>query len=218
MNKIVVFANQKGGVGKTTLSILFANYLDWMKKKVVLIDADNQHSASAVRKDDETFMGDAAPYPIQELSLQDGDYVEKVMASAKQFDGTVIIDCPGSISDEGISSVFANADIVVIPFEFEDISMKATTDFIKVLNNVKIKYGYKCDLLIIPNKVQLSYGTASEIASWKTALSSYTIAGDVLPKIVHRAQLKRIDTYNITPTQRDIVKDAFEKIIKKANI
>ena len=218
MNKIIVFANQKGGVGKTTLSILFANYLDWMKKKVVLIDADNQHSASAVRKDDETFMGDAAPYPIQELSLQDGDYVEKVMASAKQFDGTVIIDCPGSISDEGISSVFANADIVVIPFEFEDISMKATTDFIKVLNNVKIKYGYKCELLIIPNKVQLSYGTASEIASWKTALSSYTIAGDVLPKIVHRAQLKRIDTYAITPTQRDIVKDAFEKIISKANI
>ena len=218
MNKIIVFANQKGGVGKTTLSILFANYLDWKKKKVVLIDADNQHSASAVRKADETFMGDAAPYPIQELSLQDGDYVEKVMASAKQFDGTVIIDCPGSISDDGIGSVFASADIVVIPFEFEDISMKATTDFIKVLNNVKIKYGYKCELLIIPNKVQLSYGTASEIASWKTALSSYTIAGDVLPKIVHRAQLKRIDTYAITPTQRDIVKDTFEKIISKANI
>ena len=218
MNKIIVFANQKGGVGKTTLSILFANYLDWKKKKVVLIDADNQHSASAVRKDDETLMGDAAPYPIQELSLQDGDYVEKVMASAKQFDGTVIIDCPGSISDDGIGSVFASADIVVIPFEFEDISMKATTDFIKVLNNVKIKYGYKCELLIIPNKVQLSYGTASEIASWKTALSSYTIAGDVLPKIVHRAQLKRIDTYAITPTQRDIVKDTFEKIISKANI
>ena len=218
MNKIIVFANQKGGVGKTTLSIMFANYLDWKKKKVVLIDADNQHSASAVRKDDETFMGDAAPYPIQELSLQDGDYVEKVMASAKQFDGTVIIDCPGSISDDGIGSVFASADIVVIPFEFEDISMKATTDFIKVLNNVKIKYGYKCELLIIPNKVQLSYGTASEIASWKTALSSYTIAGDVLPKIVHRAQLKRIDTYAITPTQRDIVKDTFEKIISKANI
>ena len=218
MNKIIVFANQKGGVGKTTLSILFANYLDWKKKKVVLIDADNQHSASAVRKDDETFMGDAAPYPIQELSLQDGDYVEKVMASAKQFDGTVIIDCPGSISDDGIGSVFASADIVVRPFEFEDISMKATTDFIKVLNNVKIKYGYKCELLIIPNKVQLSYGTASEIASWKTALSSYTIAGDVLPKIVHRAQLKRIDTYAITPTQRDIVKDTFEKIISKANI
>lgn len=218
MNKIIVFANQKGGVGKTTLSILFANYLNWKKKKVVLIDADNQHSASAVRKDDETFMGEAAPYAIQEISLQDGDYVEKVMANAKQFDGTVVIDCPGSISDEGISAVFASADIVVIPFEFEDISMKATTDFIKVLNNVRIKYRYKCELMMVPNKVQLSYGTASEIASWKTALSSYTIAGDVLPKIVHRAQLKRIDTYNITPAQREVVKETFEKIINKASI
>ena len=71
---------------------------------------------------------------------------------------------------------------------------------------------------MVPNKVQLSYGTASEIASWKTALSSYTIAGDVLPKIVHRAQLKRIDTYNITPAQREVVKETFEKIINKASI
>ena len=30
-NKIVVFANQKGGVGKSTLCILFANYLAWKK-------------------------------------------------------------------------------------------------------------------------------------------------------------------------------------------
>lgn len=218
MNKIIAFANQKGGVGKTTLSILFANYLVKKQKKVVLLDADNQHSSSAVRKDDEEFISRPAPYAVQEVKLTDGDYVEKLMANARQFDGVVIIDCPGSLSDEGIVEVFSNADTVVIPFEFEDISMKATTDFIRVLNNIKIKYGYKCQLLIIPNKVQLSFGTAADIASWKTALSSYTIAGKVLPKVVHRAQLKRIDTYSIAPAQIEVVKDTFDRIITEAGI
>ena len=31
-NRKVVFANQKGGVGKSTLCILFANYLAWKGK------------------------------------------------------------------------------------------------------------------------------------------------------------------------------------------
>lgn len=33
-NRKVVFANQKGGVGKSTLCILFANYLAWKKQDV----------------------------------------------------------------------------------------------------------------------------------------------------------------------------------------
>lgn len=35
-NRIVVFANQKGGVGKSTLCMLFADYLAWKSKMSVL--------------------------------------------------------------------------------------------------------------------------------------------------------------------------------------
>ena len=41
-NKIIVFANQKGGVGKTTLCIMFAHYLHSLGKNVYVIDADQQ--------------------------------------------------------------------------------------------------------------------------------------------------------------------------------
>ena len=36
---IVTFANQKGGVGKTTLCVTFANYLVTKGGRVVVIDA-----------------------------------------------------------------------------------------------------------------------------------------------------------------------------------
>ena len=51
-NKIIVFANQKGGVGKSTLCILLANYLSYWKKDVCIIDTDLQQSASLQREQD----------------------------------------------------------------------------------------------------------------------------------------------------------------------
>ena len=39
-SQVIVFANQKGGVGKSTLSLLLGNYLNWKKEKVCIIDTD----------------------------------------------------------------------------------------------------------------------------------------------------------------------------------
>lgn len=42
---IILFANQKGGVGKSTLSVLFSNYLTLAKNKPVKVyDMDFQRS------------------------------------------------------------------------------------------------------------------------------------------------------------------------------
>lgn len=43
-NAIVVFANQKGGVGKTTLCTTFANYMTAKGHPVLVIDCDAQQS------------------------------------------------------------------------------------------------------------------------------------------------------------------------------
>ena len=49
-NRIVLFANQKGGVGKTTLCGLFANYLSVEKEvPLLVIDADPQQTFSGRR-------------------------------------------------------------------------------------------------------------------------------------------------------------------------
>ena len=46
MSLVISFLNQKGGVGKSTLSINVAACLSLLKQKVLLIDADKQGTTS----------------------------------------------------------------------------------------------------------------------------------------------------------------------------
>ena len=191
-NKKIVFANQKGGVGKSTLCILFANYLAWKKQDVCIIDTDLQKTIMMQRKKDcELYPDTDEPYNVQDFDVADPETMQQLMDSASQTEGYVLFDSPGNVSEDGLVPMFTNADYIICPYEYEEKTF------------------------FVPNRIDVRIGTTDELKMWKQTDAIFKQLGAVTPRITARAALKRINTFEITPSQRDAVRPAFEFIIRR---
>lgn len=216
-NKKVVFANQKGGVGKSTLCILFANYLAWKKQDVCVIDTDLQKTIKMQRKKDlELYPDIEEPYEVQDFDVQDPELMQQLMDSASQTDGFVLFDSPGNVSEDGLVPIFTNADFIVCPYEYEEKTLDSTGTFVQVINALRqATPEMTAKMFFVPNRIDVRIGTADELRMWKQTDAIFKQLGSVTPRITSRASLKRINTMEITASQRDAVKGAFDFMIRR---
>lgn len=215
-NRIVVFANQKGGVGKSTLCMLFANYLTMKRKPVCIIDTDLQKTISMQRRKDAEVFDDEEPYTVQDFDVTDPDTMQQLMDSARQVEGYVLFDSPGNVSEDGLVPMFTNADYIVCPYEYEDKTLDSTGVFVQVINAIRGQYpDMKAQLFFVPNRIDARIGTSDENRMWKQTDEIFKQIGNVTPRIASRATLKRINTFELLATQRDAVSDSFDYMIKR---
>lgn len=215
-NRKIVFANQKGGVGKSTLCLLFANFLAAKKKDVCVIDTDLQKTIHMQRqKDLEEFEGEE-PYTVQDFDVADPEVMEQLMESADEVEGFVLFDTPGNVSEDGLVPMFADADYIVCPFEYETKTLDSTGTFVQVINTLKqANPDMKAEIFFVPNRIDARIGTKEELKMWKETDAIFNQIGTVTPPIYYRASLKRINTFELLATQKEAVTKAFSFMLRK---
>jgi len=209
-NIIIVFANQKGGVGKSTLCILLADYLAYWKKDVCIIDTDLQQSATLQREQDRQTFGEEEPYSIQSFEVSDPKTMQMLMENAQSQDGFVLFDAPGTIKDDGLAPMFIYADYIICPFEYESKSLSSTLTFIQVINRLRqLNPQMKSQFFFVPNKVD-----ARELELWKQTDAEFAQSGIVAPPVGYRAQMKRVNTYIVPLPLKHAVYESFRFVVK----
>jgi chromosome partitioning protein len=109
--KVIAVANQKGGSGKTTLSMQLGGSLAKRGYKILIVDADKQATATrwATADEKKTF-----PCTVIGLSAADSRVHREVQKFIDDYD-FIIIDCPPSADSKIPRSALLIADLVLTP-------------------------------------------------------------------------------------------------------
>lgn len=137
---IISFLNQKGGVGKTTLSVNVAGCLARQGHRVLLIDADKQGSATtwaSLRED--------APFKV--VSMARANMARDALKLAQDYDHTIIDGPPHA--EEIARSCIAASDFVALPIEPSGLSTWASDLTVRQVKEAQeFKSNLKCGFVV----------------------------------------------------------------------
>jgi chromosome partitioning protein len=120
---VIVVANPKGGVGKTTLSTNVAGYLASRGHKVMLGDADRQQSAR----------GWLALRPAGLATISAWEVAHDDVVRPPKGTTHVVLDTPAGLHGKRLDEVMKLADKVLIPLQPSIFDINATHDFVRQL-------------------------------------------------------------------------------------
>jgi cellulose biosynthesis protein BcsQ len=185
--KIISFANQKGGEGKSALTKLTAGALSMapFNLKVLVIDADTQGSIIAHRNRDIATLGEDYEFPY-DVEFSFPNNLPKLVAKTKKqgkYD-VVFIDMPGRGYGEDIDVLLSCLDIAIIPIAKGEEDIDATLDFLENLKHhnkerIHIKYP-KLELYVLYNKFDNTANAKASVEIFESIKEEFGVERQIL--------------------------------------
>lgn len=125
---IIVVANSKGGVGKSTLAVHLAAWLAQLGYRVTLADCDTQQSSSE-------WIREAAP-DVNAVRLDSPDMILDQLPLLDQDTDFVVADGPGSQSETS-RALLLRADLAIVPCKASMLEVRALSKATDVLRQAQ---------------------------------------------------------------------------------
>lgn len=199
---VILIGNQKGGAGKSTITLLLANYLtEIQQKKVTVLDMDYQQSVST-KYEKAKILDNDPPYEVIPVDLKHFPTLLKVLTKNPQE--IVLIDLPGKMDDDDLIPVILSGDLIISPFNYDEFSVDSTLLFAMVVS----KINNHAKMIFIPNRIKstVKYMTRQTVDQ---VLSKF---GTVALSISDRIDFQRVDTLHTPVILLPIVLPLFEHI------
>jgi len=199
-----LFGNQKGGVGKSTLTVLSANYLTLAKdREATIIDMDYQQSI-AQKYDKAKILENAEPYEVLPSTLDTYPILHNVLSKNKSH--AVLIDLPGKLDDDGLIPVFQSADVMICPFSYDEFTYESTVLFTVVFKRINPK----ARIFFIPNRIKANV-KFEIMAEVNEQLAKF---GQITAPIPDRIDFQRINTFMTPLTLYPLIAPVFELVFE----
>src|SRR5579859_7433893 len=145
---IIVVANSKGGVGKSTLAVHLAAWLHEQGHSVTLADCDTQHSSS-------DWIKEAAP-EVKTVRLADPDEILDRLPTLGQQSDFVVADGPGS-NTETSRALLLRGDLALVPCKASMLELRALAQATNQLRQAQDIRGGRPRAQIVLNMVGRNY-------------------------------------------------------------
>lgn len=206
---VITVANQKGGTGKTTVSLNLACDLALQGKRVLLVDADDQ--GSALEHLAEPPEGVEMPDVIKG---QRGRLEEQVAERVADYDH-VFIDCPPKQAEVTRRALLA-CDMVLIPVKPTPTNVRALGDLLELLEDAK---NYRPNIFV---KVVLTQQVRRTNIGDEAILSMRHAGLDILEsELVHRAVYQECEAAGCGVTvyaPREKAADEVRQLVKELGL
>lgn len=157
--KIIAIANQKGGCGKTTITMQLSGALSRDKFKILVVDADPQGTATrwAANADDST------PFIAHIAGLSAaGIKVHKEIKKYVGYYDFILIDCPPSVDSVTPHSALMVSDLVLIPMIPSPADLWAAVGIQQLIEQVQV-INEGLQARIIPNMCQPNINLTQDV-------------------------------------------------------
>ena len=195
---IFAFTNSKGGVGKSTVSVHLAVWLQDQGRQVALVDADVQSSSSL-------WLQEAAPdLKVFRLQTPD-DLLEQVPVLKRQFEH-LVIDGPAGLSEVTRTILFV-ADVTFLPCGPSVLDLRAANDAIRVVRQAQSIRGGPPRAVLLPNKLQVQYRLSQELLETARSLEIPAARGLRLRQAYADAAGQGTVVWRMGPRARDAAQE-----------